>query len=129
MKLARKIILGLRTFPNTLLGLLFISLAIKGTMKIIDGALEIESPSIEKLFHHLADSKKPIIALTLGHVVIGCNKQALIESRRHERMHVTQYERWGIFFIPAFFIASSWAKLCGRHPYTDNIFEKKANAE
>ena len=41
-------------------------------------------------------------ALTLGHVVLGCNAEVLMQLRGHERVHVRQYERWGLLFVPAY---------------------------
>ena len=53
--------------------------------------------------------KTPLIrgaaALTLGHVVLGLDPQALDETREHELVHVAQYERWGPAFLPARFCA------------------------
>ena len=34
-------------------------------------------------------------AMTLGHVVIAQTQECLDRSRRHELVHVAQYERWG----------------------------------
>lgn len=66
--------------------------------------------------------------MTLGHVVLGCNAQTLQITRRHERVHVAQCERWGPLFIPAYLFASLLALLRGRHPYRDNHFEREASA-
>lgn len=65
-------------------------------------------------------------AMTLGHVVIGRDAMALEGTRAHERVHVRQYERWGPFFVPAYFLAGAWALLRGGHPYFDNRFEREA---
>jgi hypothetical protein len=126
MNTFKKIILGIWTFPNSFLGLLFIFLAVKGSVHIVDGSVEIESPLIANVFQKITNSEGSLLALTLGQFVIGCNKTVLRSARKHERVHVRQYERWGILFIPAFFIASFYAKLGGRHPYKDNIFEREA---
>jgi hypothetical protein len=48
------------------------------------------------------------------------------EGRRHERVHVRQYERWGPLFIPLYLGASAWALVNGRDPYCDNPFEREA---
>ena len=67
-------------------------------------------------------------ALTLGHVVLGCNPEVLTQLRGHERVHVRQYERWGVLFVPAYLADSLWQALRGRHPYRDNRFERPAFA-
>lgn len=67
-------------------------------------------------------------ALTLGHVVLGRDAEALHRTRRHERVHVAQYERWGPFFLPAYALASLIAVLSGRRAYRDNAFEREAYA-
>ena len=53
--------------------------------------------------------------MTLGHVVLGRSAAALAETRAHERVHVTQCERWGPFFVPAY-AASSLRRLGARRP-------------
>jgi hypothetical protein len=47
-------------------------------------------------------------------------------SRRHELVHVAQYERWGPLFVPAYLACSAWMWLIGRDPYLDNPFEEEA---
>jgi hypothetical protein len=46
--------------------------------------------------------------------------------RAHERVHVRQCERWGIFFLPAYLGGSLWAAMRGGDPYRDNPFEREA---
>jgi len=68
----------------------------------------------------------PIGAITLGHVVLGAGERELRECRAHERVHVAQYERWGVLF-PLLYAASSLAALArGRRVYADNAFERQA---
>ena len=43
-----------------------------------------------------------------------------------ERVHVRQYERWGPFFLPAYFACSLAALARGRDAYRANPFEKEA---
>jgi hypothetical protein len=43
-------------------------------------------------------------------VVIGIDHHLLSSIRAHERVHVRQYERWGVFFFPLY-VASSVAQL------------------
>jgi hypothetical protein len=68
-------------------------------------------------------------AVTFGHVVLARNHELLDACRAHELVHVRQYERWGLLFVPAylFFWAQLW--LIGKHPYFDNPFEQEAYRE
>jgi hypothetical protein len=68
----------------------------------------------------------PFAAITLGHLVIGCSHVSLESLRVHEHTHVRQYERWGIFFLIAYPVASACMLLLGRKPYLDNPFEVQA---
>lgn len=65
-------------------------------------------------------------AMTLGHCVIARTRADLDRSRRHELVHVAQYERWGPLFVPAYLACSAWLWLRGRDPYLDNPFEEEA---
>ena len=66
--------------------------------------------------------------MTLGHCVLGRTRADLVRSRRHELVHVAQYERWGPLFVPAYLLCSAWLWLRGRDPYLDNPFEVEAYA-
>ena len=66
------------------------------------------------------------LAMTLGHIVIGRSEHAMELTRAHERVHVRQSERWGPFFIPAYFLAGLIAILRGGNGYRDNHFESEA---
>jgi len=70
----------------------------------------------------------PALALTFGHVVFGQTEAALDLSRVHERVHVRQYERWGIAFVPAYLICWLILSLRGRDGYRENPFEVEAYA-
>jgi hypothetical protein len=65
-------------------------------------------------------------AMTLGHVVLGREICDLDRCRAHELVHVRQYERWGVFFIPAYLGSSCYLWLTGQDPYRDNPFERQA---
>ncbi len=67
-----------------------------------------------------------VVAITLGHVVLGSSAEALNRLRAHERVHVRQYERWGLLLVPAYLADGLWQALRGRHPYRDNRFERPA---
>lgn len=68
-------------------------------------------------------------AITFGHVIVGQSHEALATLRRHERIHVRQYERLGPLFLIAYPGSSLLALIRGRCPYRDNRFEKQAFAE
>ncbi|MDQ3646589.1 MAG: hypothetical protein M3345_06605 [Actinomycetota bacterium] len=64
-------------------------------------------------------------AITFGRVVLSVDE--LDEGTfQHELVHVRQYDRWGPLFIPAYVLASIWARFSGRHHYRDNPFEVAA---
>lgn len=65
-------------------------------------------------------------AITLGHTVLGRTAADLDRARTHELVHVTQYERWGPLFVPAYMISSAYLMLRGQDPYWDNPFEREA---
>lgn len=67
-----------------------------------------------------------VSAMTVGHVILGESDDSLDYSRAHEWIHVRQYERWGIFFFPAYFGCMLWLFARGQHPYYDNPFEVEA---
>ena len=69
-----------------------------------------------------------VMALTLGHAVLALNQAALDVSRDHERVHVGQYDRWGLLFVPAYLLCSLGAWLAGKNVYRDNPFERAAFA-
>ena len=115
--------------PATLLGLvLAFSLLRRGRAAIVNGVVEAHSPLLGRALGAVTPLAGGAAAMTLGHVVIGCSAHALEATRAHERVHVRQYEVWGPFFIPAYFIAGLYELARGRHPYFDNRFEREASA-
>lgn len=114
--------------PGTFIGFLFVPLAVirNGKAVWIDGVLEVHGGFVTSILMRGNRWVGPIAAITLGHVVLGQNSKLLEETRAHERVHVRQYERWGPFFIPAYFLASIYVGLKGFHPYLDNPFEIEA---
>ena len=114
-------------FPCTLVGLLvgLIGLLTGGRVQIVDGVVEFWGGGAAWLLRRV-----PLIggaeAMTIGHVVLGQTFLSLEKTRRHEHVHVRQYERWGLFFFPAYFGASLLEWLKGAHPYFDNPFEVEA---
>lgn len=116
--------------PNSCLGLIAAMLAVLhgGQVRLVGGVLEVASEDVTRFLGKLTWVGRPIAAITLGHVVVGASPIELQRTRRHERVHVRQYERWGPFFIPAYFLSSGWVWLRGGHPYLDNPFEQEAYA-
>ncbi len=108
--------------PYTLLGIA-IGLLLGGRFQRIDGVIEIHGPRIAVALNHLYI---PALALTLGHVVFGQTQAALDATRSHEQVHVRQYERWGIVFVPAYLAASAYLYVRGRDAYRENPFEIEA---
>jgi hypothetical protein len=118
--------------PNTLLGLLAVPPAVLtgGRVRVVRGVVEVHGgfarwllarglPGAIRMFG-------PAAAMTLGHVVLAQDWDCAEASRDHEHVHVRQYERWGPFFLPAYFLCSFLAWRRGRHPYLDNPFEREA---
>jgi hypothetical protein len=113
--------------PTTIIGLLFIPLAlISGEVRFVDGVLELNGRWIAFILSRLIPIYGGAAAMTLGHVVIGRDRHCLEFTRRHERVHVKQCERWGPLFIPAYLTASAIVKIRGKNAYMDNPFEREA---
>jgi hypothetical protein len=121
------IIRYLWAFPNTLLGLLFVLpvIATGGRMELKNGVLELSGRFVAWFLRHIPFSGV-VPAMTLGHVVIGVNEEELNLWREHELVHVRQFERWGLFMVPAYFLSSlsAWAR--GEDHYAGNRFEREA---
>lgn len=130
----RRVLLSLLTYvwaaPNTMLALPLVSLAWMqnpGSVRLVEGVVEVHGGTVTRI---LSSGWLPFIgsaaAMTIGHVVIGTSQRELNRTRLHERVHVRQYERWGPFFLPAYFASSLWCWLRGKNPYLDNVFEREA---
>ncbi len=115
-------------FPTTLFGLLFVPVALLsgGGVQVVDGALEVYGSVIRWMLRYCTLLKGGAAAMTIGHVVLGCDQDTLERTRSHERVHVRQAEHWGPLFAPAYILASFSALIRGRHPYRDNVFEREA---
>jgi hypothetical protein len=110
--------------PCSAVGLAFggLVLLLGGRARARAGTLEVSWRDDDAACGRLA-RRLPFQAITLGHVIVGVTAQALERSRAHERVHVRQYERWGLLFFPAYAASSLWQWLRGRRPYWDNAFE------
>jgi hypothetical protein len=114
--------------PNTLIGLLFVPLVVvtRGRVRVVDGVLELHGWFLSGVLKRCVALPGGAAAMTLGHVVLARDAHALRATRRHERVHVRQCERWGPAFIPAYVIASAWGFLTGAGAYAGNYFERQA---
>jgi hypothetical protein len=114
--------------PTTCVGLLFLPFtrATGGGYQIVDGVLELYGGVVEFFLRRCTLLEGGASAMTLGHVVLGRDREALAWSREHERVHVRQCERWGIAFLPAYAVASLLAMARGQRAYLDNAFEREA---
>jgi len=115
--------------PTTAVGLLFLLLApIGGRIgtQVVDGVLELHGGLVSLFLRRGTLLKDGASAMTLGHVVLGRDLEALDWSRDHERVHVRQCERWGPLFIPAYVLASLYIRLRGGRFYEENPFEREA---
>lgn len=112
--------------PGSLLGLAVGLTAVacrSGAIRRNGPTLECHGPLVRWV---LSRGRFQARAMTLGHVILGCDVQALDVTREHELVHVRQYERWGPLFIPAYLLSSAWLWLRGFDPYLDNPFEVEA---
>ena len=98
------------------------------TVRIGNGTLEVSGGRLGEWASRLPFSVQ-ICAITLGHVILGIDPAMLSSCRAHERVHVCQYERWGILFVPLYFGSSIVQLLSGRDPYLDNRFEREAHSQ
>ncbi len=112
--------------PNTIIGLILASISYPGSTSAAwaGGALEMTGGLIGTLM-----AKWPFraSAICIGHVILAHDEASLIFSRRHERVHMRQYETFGPFMLPAYCTASLWALIRTGRPYRDNYFERQAN--
>ena len=113
--------------PYTLLGLALGSLgaAAGGSFQLRRGVVEFHGTGVRWLLSRLPDGEL-VLAMTLGHTILGQNEAALDIAREHEHVHVRQFERWGPFMGPAYLLASAWVWFAGGRVYRDNPFEREA---
>lgn len=114
--------------PNTAVGLVLAlaACASGGRLRVVEGVFEAHGGLAAWLLRHCVPLERGAASLTLGHAVIGRDAACLATWREHERVHVAQYERWGPFFVPAYFAATVMAVFSGGHYYRDNRFEREA---
>jgi hypothetical protein len=112
--------------PNTALGLLFLLpvLLSGGGVRFERGAVELHGGAVRFFLRHCLFVRAS--AQCLGHCILGQDRDCLDHARDHEHVHVRQYERWGPFMIPVYFLSSFLAWRRGGHFYFDNRFEREA---
>ena len=112
--------------PYSMIGVLIGSagLCSGGQVRLEQGVLEFHAPLIGWLLDRLPLQKA--LAMTLGHTVIARHQEALDVTREHERIHVRQFERWGILMGPAYLGCSLALWIKGKDAYWDNPFEREA---
>jgi hypothetical protein len=117
--------------PNTALGMLLLPFVwlTHGRGQIKDGVIELYGGILGPFLRHCVPLHGGATAMTLGHIVIAADRRALETTRTHERVHVRQYERWGPFFLPAYFLASLAAAMTGHGAYHGNYFERQARQQ
>lgn len=113
--------------PWTLFGLLHgaIGLATGGHVKRTGRVLEFWGGWVTvylRVFPLIAGAA----AVTFGHTILARDLDALETTRRHEMVHVRQYERLGPLFVPAYLLCWVALRLRGKDPYLDNPFEREA---
>jgi len=125
LRILLKTICVLWAAPNSIIGLLIgtIGLLTGGRVQWRRGCIEFYGGATTFFL-----KKTPVraVAMTLGHTILGQNTTYLESARDHEHVHVKQYERWGPFFLPAYFWFSFWLWLQKKESYRNNPFEKEA---
>jgi hypothetical protein len=113
-------------FPNSLIGLSVgaLGLVSGGRCQLTGGCLEFHGGMVTWLLQHI--NANGVLAMTLGHTIIGQNSNVLQIARDHEHVHVRQYERWGPLFIPAYLGCSAYLWFQKKDCYRDNPFEVEA---
>jgi hypothetical protein len=124
-----KVIFYTWTSPNSLIGSLLglIGLLTGGRVQVREGCLEFFGGFVSRLLERLGS--QGVAAMTLGHTILGQDRETLDIVRSHEQIHVTQYEKWGVLFIPVYLGCSAYLWLAGKDCYRDNPFEQQAFRE
>jgi hypothetical protein len=123
----RRLLRYVWALPNTAVGAVLVPCAFAGGgLRVVNGVLEIHGRGIAWILRTCVPIDGGAAAITLGHIVAGCDERMLSATRAHERVHVRQCERWGPAFIPAYLLASLLACLAGADAYEGNVFEREA---
>jgi hypothetical protein len=110
--------------PATLVGATtaLVAWALGARVSLLDGLVEVVGGRLGRALAR----RSRFVAITLGHVVLACDRRSLERCRAHERVHVRQYERFGAAFFVLYAGSSAWQWLRGRDAYLDNAFEREA---
>jgi hypothetical protein len=113
--------------PCSVVGLLLavVPLALGGESKRVEGAWEVTYRQSRSQCRARAN-RFPFRGIVFGQVILAITDEELQKIRRHERVHVAQYERWGLLFFLAYPLSSLWQLIRGRRAYWDNHFEVEA---
>lgn len=113
--------------PCSVVGLVLaaVTLALGGKAKWSRGALEVTYRQNKTYCGKLAN-QLPFRGIVFGHVILAITSEELKRIGPHERIHVKQYEHWGLLFFPAYLASSVWQIVRGRHAYWHNYFEVQA---
>jgi hypothetical protein len=114
-------------FPMTMVGLFLAGLAAVsgGRAQVRGGVVEASGGLLRRLLRGWGPWAGGA-ALTVGHVILSRDATCLERSRRHELVHVRQYERWGPFLLPVSWLIGRWLWWQGYDPYLDHPFEREA---
>lgn len=102
----------------------------KGELRLVVGkmpALLVTGPAADAVLHRHPFG--PMVAMAIGHVVIGESRGLTARILVHELVHVRQASQWGLFFPFVYAGASIWAALRGKDAYWHNAFEIAARDE
>ena len=110
--------------PATMVGLIlaFAAGLTGGTVRVREGIIVVIGGFAAMLLYP-SWFRRGGAAMTLGHVIIARDAQCLNQSWNHERHHVRQFEKWGLFLIPTYWLVSFVLRFRGYDPYLDNPFE------
>jgi hypothetical protein len=127
LKKIRKIAKIIWASPYSMLGLCIgvFGLVFGCRSRFSGKSVEFYGGGVRWLIHQLPNGQFTH-ALTLGHVVLGQDDSGLEIQRNKTNVYISQYERWGPFLLPAYYLASVFAWLRGRRFYRDNPFERQA---
>lgn len=129
-RLGWKLLLYIWASPASLIGLALglLGLLTGGKSQLRRGCLEFYGGAVTWLLRRNSPVGEGIMAMTLGHVIVGQHRRGLMAARDHEQVHVRQYERWGPLFVPVYLLLSLALWLKKKNMYRDNPFEVEAYA-
>lgn len=127
MKMVIQMFAYLWASPYTLLGLFLgiIGICTGGKARVHGRVIEFYGGGVKWLIHRLPNGQF-VLAMTLGHTILGQTPASLDVAFDHEMVHVRQFERWGPLMGPAYLLSSLVLWFMGKRPYRDNPFEREA---